>query len=131
MCLSTKQMCPLRAQKDIVCYKIFTYSFDEFHMMTPYLRKHVLRPTKNNPTLMDDTDFDVEINNATVKYPDGRICKVKCIGYGMIHAYTQPRILCGPGGFLYKCIIPKNTLYYKGMFGDICAKKMLVVEQVK
>lgn len=129
MCLYTKQICPLRADKDIICYKVFTDSFDKFHIMTPYLRKHIFKPTKNNPTLMDDTDFNVEINNATVMYPNGRICKIKCVGYGMIHAYVNIRGIHGPT-LRYKCIIPKGTLYYKGMFGDICAKKILVIEQV-
>lgn len=128
MCLYTKQICPQRARKDIVCYKVFTYSLDNSYIMTPYLRKHILKPTKNNPTLMDDTDFDVGIGNATVTDLDGRKYKVKCVGYGMIHAYAN--IIHGPT-LRYKCIIPKGTLYYKGILNDICAKKMLVVEQVK
>lgn len=119
MCLYTKQICPLRARKDIVCYKVFSPSFDEFHIMTPYTHMHILRPTKDNPTLMDDTDVD--INNCGLK--------IKFIDRGMIHAYTSQRSVFAYR-LRYKCIIPKGTLYYKGINGDICAKKMLIVEQI-
>jgi hypothetical protein len=52
---------------------------------------------------------------------------------GMIHAFTNLEI-CNEGPWplaIFKCIIPKGTLYYKGTLGDICAKKMLVIEQVE
>jgi hypothetical protein len=51
---------------------------------------------------------------------------------GMIHAYkTKADAVHLPCVIIYKCIIPKETLYYVGTKGDICAKKMLVVEEVK
>ena len=54
---------------------------------------------------------------------------------GMIHAYkTKPACHRNEFGFpsigLYKCIIPKGTLYYVGVDNDICAKRMLVIEEV-
>ena len=130
MCLYTKQICPLRARKDIVCYK-------KFHVwnisLQTYYRLYIIaKPTENHPTLMDDTDAPLCIQKYEsfirrgVKY---QICR------GMIHAYkTKPVFHSSEFGYpsmgLYKCIIPKGTLYYVGTDNDICAKKMLVIEEV-
>ena len=82
---------------------------------------------------MDDTDIDVDKTNFTepVVHGDG-VHKIKKIGNGMIHAYARQRdvIICYGPTSIYKCIIPKGTLYYKGISGNICAKKMLIVEQI-
>lgn len=69
---------------------------------------------------MDDTDIDVNTSGLSIK----------CVDRGMIHAYTSKRRSMFAYRFRYKCIIPKGTLYYKGIGGDICAKKMLVIEEV-
>ena len=86
-------------------------------------------PKPNEPTVM-------------IPYPENCIEKVRIrsttgaifqIYGGMIHAFTNLGI-CNKGRWpivVYKCIIPKGTLYYKGVLDDICAKKMLVVEKVK
>lgn len=130
MCLYTKQICPLRARKDIVCYKRFElgYSPDLSVIMKTAVRGILVSiPTTSKPTVM-------------VAYPDC-IEKVRIINPigtrfqifgGMIHAYTKLEYSNGPWPFtIFKCIIPKGTLYYKGTSGNICAKKMLVIEQVK
>lgn len=130
MCLETKQICPLRARRDIICYKMFGYAFDNLHIITPYQRMRILKPTENNPTLMDDTGVDVDEVDFTTTWVHG--CEMgpfRRIGRGMIHAYTYP-IRIAACYSLYKCIIPKGTLYYKGINNNICAKKMLIVEQI-
>lgn len=129
----TRQICPLRARKDIVCYKVFGRSFDNLHIITPYQRMRILKPTENNPILMDDVSIDVDEKDIDIITPWAasgyKTGKFKRIGRGMIHAYTYP-IIPSSCCFLYKCIIPKGTLYYKGINNNICAKKMLIVEQI-
>lgn len=135
MCLYTNQICPLRARKDIVCYKRFEslYALRIFNLMMTSVRGYMVRiPKTNEPTVM-------------IAYPENCIEKLRTIDTtrdrynarfriygGMIHAYTKLEYSKGPWPVvIFKCIIPKGTLYYKGTSGDICAKKMLIVEQVK
>ena len=135
MCLYTKQICPLRARKDIVCYKRFeiTYTINGFNTMRTAVRGTLVSiPKPNKPTVM-------------VAYPENCIEKLRTIDPirdrdnatfriygGMIHAYTKLEYSRSPWYLaIFKCIIPKGTLYYKGTSGDICAKKMLVIEQVE
>lgn len=131
MCLFTKQICPLRARKDIVCYKRFEllFALSLFNVMRTAVKGCVVRiPKTDEPTVM-------------VAYPENCIEKVRPrsttgtrfqIYGGMIHAYTKIEYCESPWPLaIFKCIIPKGTLYYKGTSGDICAKKMLVVELVK
>lgn len=97
-------------------------------MKTTVRGTKVYIPTPYKPTVM-------------VAYPENCIEKVRIINPvgtrfliygGMIHAYTKLEYSKGPCPLaIFKCIIPKGTLYYKGTSGDICAKKMLIVEQVK
>lgn len=133
MCLYTKQICPLRARKDIVCYKRFeiAYFTDHFTMLKTAIRGTLVRiPKTGEPTIM-------------TAYPENCIEKLRVISSktgvrfqiysGMIHAFTNLEI-CNKGPHrivLYKCIIPKGTLYYRGVLDEICAKKMLVIERVK
>lgn len=134
MCLYTKQICPLKARKDIVCYKRFeiAYFSDHFTMLRTAVRGMIVRtPKPDEPTVM-------------IAYPENCIEKLRIISSktgarfqiygGMIHAFPDLNI-CSNGTscriVVYKCIIPKGTLYYKGVLDDICAKKMLVVERVK
>lgn len=130
MCLYTKQICPLRARKDIVCYKKF-YVWN-FSIQTLFQFYPIVKPKENHPTLMDDTDIPLGFYRSDHCI---RGSKYKIFG-GMIHAYkTKPKLVskltsnCSRIG-LYKCIIPKGTLYYVGIDNDICAKKMLVIEEV-
>lgn len=123
MCLITKQICPLRARKDIVCYKFFRYSIDKGFMHTRYVNTKVKMPSENNPTMMDDS------NKAIQK----RACasgNTYLIAGGMIHAYIKEPLLYDHHVLCYKCIIPKGTLYYVSYdHSEICAKRMLITER--
>lgn len=133
MCLYTKQICPLRARKDIVCYKAFTnYGYVKGMMKTPYLKWSVYIPT-TEPTVMEAIPKNHieknQLSQFTYEYLHGSRFLIKG---GMIHAFCDKELIYDKESFvLFKCIIPKGTLYYKGRYHDICAKKMIVVEQVK
>lgn len=129
MCLETRQICPLKAKKDIVCYKLFLSHDSLDSMKTLYMDYYVKKPTEGCPTVMDDTNVPLRISQYGYLHPLHRISS------GMIHAYqTEIRALANRfhtfKRHTYKCIIPKGTLYYIGIDGDICAKKMLVIEEV-
>lgn len=90
MCLYTKQICPLRARKDIVCYKKF-YVWSS-SMQTFYRNIWIAKPKENHPTLMDDTDVPLCIQRYKSLIRSG----VKSqIWKGMIYAYkTKPKYIC-------------------------------------
>lgn len=126
MCLETRQICPLRARKDIVCYKLFLSNDYHDFMKTLYIDYYIKKPTEGCPTTMDDTDKPLSIS---------RFGWTRQVRAGMIHAYKTKAAadndpICRFKRHTYKCIIPKGTLYYVGVYGDICAKKMLVIEEV-
>lgn len=130
MCLYTKQICPQRARKDIVCYKKF-YVWSSF-LETRYRLYRIVKPKENHPTLIDDTNTRLHSRSSIYRSEEGVRWQ---IWSGMIHAYkTKPVFRRSERGYpkigLYKCIIPKGTLYYVGIDNDICAKKMLIVEEV-
>lgn len=129
MCLYTNQICPLRAHKDIVCYKRFEilYALSLFNVMRTSVIGTIVRIPIDEPTVMVAHPNWIERVRNTLEGG----AKFRIYG-GMIHAYTKLEYSKGPWPVaIFKCVIPKGTLYYKGTSGDICAKKMLVVEQVK
>ncbi len=133
MCLYTKQICPLRARKDIVCYKRFKllYGLSLFNLMITPVRSMMVRIPKDEPTVMIAYPNSIEKLRTIDTTRDRDNVRFRIYG-GMIHAFTNLEI-CNKGSLpiaIFKCIIPKGTLYYKGTNDDICAKKMLVVKQV-
>lgn len=133
MCLRTKQICPLRARRDIVCYKIFRQGNRHDFIYTLYVHQYVLKPTEGNPTLMDDTNKPLSILPVRNSL-HGRAANRQIWG-GMIHAFrteavARDYLIYSINRRVYKCIIPKGTLYYVGIQDDICAKRMLIVEEV-
>lgn len=130
MCLYTKQICPLRARKDIVCYKKFYVWHSSLETIYKFYR--IVKPEKDRPTLMDDTNFRSCVFQSAWRRSKG--VRYEIWG-GMIHAFrTKPALRTDECRFprtgIYKCIIPKGTLYYVGIDNDICAKQMLVVEEL-
>lgn len=134
MCLYTKQICPLRARKDIVCYKRFELGYlpDLAVIMKTAVRGILVSiPKPDEPTVMVAYPDSIEKVRTIDTTRDRYNARFQIYG-GMIHAYTKLEYSKGPWPLIiFKCIIPKGTLYYKGTSGDICAKKMLIVEEVK
>ena len=134
MCLYTKQICPAKARKDIVCYKVFV---EGVRLTTPIVGHKIENPHYTGvPFLMDDSDKDKPNNRRS----NNMVCKfgVGPIGKGMIHAYQNVECAKLARDFFglyaslktYECIIPKGTLYFKGTDGDICSRKLLIVKRV-
>lgn len=126
MCLYTKQICPLRARKDIVCYKVVVHSGRMF--ITPH----------QNYVIGDDLPRKIQICDQktieAVKPPSWSGYRYQVFG-GMFHAYAKldcaiaSLIVAEPHLVIIKCIIPKGTLYYKGIIkGDICARTLILQE---
>ena len=127
MCLFTKQICPLRARKDIVCYKEVVHNGHLF--ITPF----------QNYVIKDDLPRKIQICSQkeieAVKLPSTEYpAKYRVFG-GMFHAYAKlgralvSLMTAKPHSVIIKCIIPKGTLYYKSVYGgDICARTLILQE---
>lgn len=136
MCLYTKQICPIKARKDIVCYKVFVISNTCHTCITPTVNRIIPDPRYTiKPFLMDDSNKSI-CRQAIYSGVYG--FKVTGISQGMIHAYqdverarrAMERFPLWAPLEIYECIIPKGTLYFKGLDGDICSKKLLIVKRV-
>lgn len=113
MCLLSKQKEPLIAKEDIVAYKIAIkvgMMYYSYFQHFPY-------------TLNADCE-ETEEEEIT------KIGDLYSIGKGWIHCYQDIKFHC-KGTKLLKCIIPKGTLYYIGINGDICAKRLIIVKEVR
>lgn len=136
MCLVTFSRKPSIAEEDIVCYKLFcTYGAIRGFMFTSIVNYKVVIP-ENSPTIMDDTNKPVKIENVPIGSISIREKILDKPAYGiragMIHAYRNSDLIQNYTFYKkFKCIIPKGTEYYIGLKEDICAKKLLIIEQVK
>ena len=121
MCLFTKQICPIKARKDIVCYKLF--SLQGCVLITPFQRVPAYLGETMTARQIDE-NFGIQCGNSSATY------RQRIYG-GFIHAFIdkpeKSNKIC------VKCIIPKGTLYYKsikhnGYPQEICAKTIILKE---
>lgn len=113
MCLRTRQKEPLIAKEDIVAYKIAIkvgITYYSYFQHFPY-------------TL--NADYEETEEGEITKIGD-----LYSIGKGWIHCYQDLTFHC-KGSKIIKCIIPKGTLYYIGINGDICSKRLIIVKEVR
>ena len=143
MCLTTKQICPIRARKDIVVYKVLIKSrkfVNRNVYYTPVMGKYIeLHKTFYATTTNKNND------KRKAYYPSkGRYD----ITSGFIHCYTNRTDIPHISGIrlfgrlyiilhraetavMVKCIIRKGTLYYKSYDGiEICATQVDVLDEV-
>lgn len=138
MTLLTYQICPRRAQKDIECYKVFIHC-DTQENPRRRIFKHLYEDTcfPYSENLEICAEGNVDVQKDLVK---GRFR----INGGMLHAFSTEKQAkyfafmknagCTKSEQKYiatKCIIPKGTLYYKGVWDDICAKKMILKHEIR
>ena len=115
MCLYTRQICPIRARRDIKVYKVLRYDRATGGIITPYVHFPVLTKT------IDVSEEPMEQGG----YFTHTIAK------GMVHSYNYLPILAsyGAASFVVKAIIPKGALYYRGFHND-CASKKLILKDI-
>lgn len=116
MSLFTRQICPIRARRDIEVYKVLRYDPETDKIITPYTHFPVLTKT-------------MDVSEESIKRG---MCFINMVGKGMIHSYSGYPTLAGRGtlNFVVKAIIPKGTLYYKGLADDYASKKLILKDIV-
>ena len=122
-------ICPQRARKDIICYKVLratVLSTGHTYYTTPCLGCKV----ELNSTLSAKENVIMAhiLKPPFMLYPKYRVEE------GYIHCFTNKNALCGymhnyftGNKVIVECIIPKGTLYYKSINRlEICAKKVFI-----
>ena len=134
MCLITTKNIPEIAQEDIVCYKFYVLhkvkddinlpSYDKDGYLSPYQGMPAPTINKVTNTLLDRA----YLSKYTAVYMVGR-------GF---HSFKYLDDLIKELDFwqsfdikIFKCIIPKETKYYEGKFGDFpsyCSESIILKE---
>lgn len=132
MCLLTKQICPIKARKPIVVYKVLLeqkYCLSDNEFMTPWMYEK----TKLNRLLTATGE------KTTVK---SGIKGLRVVGSGYIHCYTKieytkwaikytTRHSLPFKTVIVKCIIEPSTRYYKSWNGEeIAADAVFIKEKI-
>ena len=136
MCLYTKQIMPIKAKTNIVCFKVLR----KYKHKTGW--KKYETPIMHMPIKMY---IEIYANgNSKLPYPPNAYRPSGTPGIvsdGFIHAFTtmekaqewikKSRMIFGPL-VIARCIIPKNTLYYISIDKDqICAKCIKPIRIIK
>lgn len=120
MCLYTTWRRGRIAKRNIQCYKIIAYSFNDNRTNHGYnlgisndMYIHFFTPFVGKDTCAGDTIFSVSLDN--VSYSTAEKRKVDQQG---VHAYERKRdalkLICGAQEIVVKAIIPKGAIYWKG-----------------
>lgn len=125
MCLITNQDIPRIAEEDIKCYKILAH--ERRHYYTPY------------------RDYTIEFNTLLTDKADENINEYfgyNIIESGYFHTYLDKEVALKTIKELnkkrktkgkeplkldvFEAIVPKDSLYYKGVYSDMCSKNLLI-----
>ena len=137
MCLYTRQILPIRAKKDITCYKalrpVSFYNADSTighaaRFETPFTKTPVNVPGTLIPGRCF-LRFPLYQNSYSRHFYFGHL-RTYTVDKGFIHAYTGQRKAAESLGFPFvvaECTIPKGTLYFISHDKEeICAKQLIL-----
>ena len=146
MCLYTKQICPIKARKDIVCYKVVKrrkHATGEKKYRTPCMKKSIKLPatiSADPPTTNWDKMWD-KVRVTTLYLGNGEYKAFNEINGGWIHACNtldDAKLWLKKNYHLFnhnkkqpfhwaiiKCVVHKGVLYYRSYDKHtLCAKEL-------
>ena len=139
MCLYCWRKNPRIAKKDIVCYKVLIHLGSGAYV-TPYTQRHLTYAEKKGKLDFVATGDKITLVNLVglsrfffrYKVSKGYIHTFKNKADAAIEMADWRRHKNPP--YVFKCIIPKGTEYYKGIFGrtmkSYCSDKIRIIEKV-
>ena len=149
MCLISKAAKPIRAKENIIVYKIFKEQFVpgcNIILVTPFTYNHYnmnKRVLKANFKKLIYSNYRSYLKSilkyylfrkgyrSSVKFCDNT--HTYGIVDGFFHSYNNLELATNQASELnceiYKCIIPKNTFYYKGINNDLASRKLKIIEK--
>lgn len=121
MCLITRNSIPIIAKKDIICYKIYNKT-EEGYLSSPYLGyiASMQNFTELEPNPIG-SDHKYIINKGFHSFKHLKNAKLDVQFYPFL--YTD--------NIIYKCIIPKGSKYYRGLFAgrvSYCSESLILKE---
>lgn len=126
MCLYTKDLKPLVAEEDIVCYKVLKYNFSSFQYVSPYHDEFYWNINSREPV---EAKGEPVLCSCSRDSLDSKV--VRCIEGGFFHTYQKEEDakelvdykntwkIFSVEYCLAEFIIPKGTEYYVGRYDYI------------
>lgn len=134
MCLLTTWKNPRTANKNITVYKMMEKGklnppFNDFEYQLKKLYKTALKETDDTSSF---DDYDDEARDDATRTNAKR--KIISIGPGFHSSLTIKRFQKDSSNKyhydIYKCVIPKGSLYYKGFTDLIVSNKIKILEKI-
>lgn len=133
MCFyTTVESSPLVAHRDMVCYKILDYNMCSWIKGFKYTMNKVYKTElgtleEEGPNYIYFTSLDKKIINK----------HTYCISSGF-HSYQRNTKQLSRAyhigwlriPYIYKCIIPKGSFYYRNQFGEYVSDQIMIKEKV-
>ena len=129
MCLQTTWEKPKKAEKDIIVYKIVELT--NRGIKAPY-NDFIYEPYKLYKTKMKLTDDFCPFDTIAQIARDNCNEKLYNIGQGFHSAKYKKRLgwVDERTQFIVKCIIPKGSLYYKGLTNLMVSNQIIITLEV-
>lgn len=137
MCLTTKRILPNVALKDIEVYKVYLMKDDDSELVSPYQFTHyhndVEEITPFSKRVLSKRRmgcfFEREVREGYIHAWQHKSSARLAACYACLSACYTSLDFAYSTPVIWKCVIPKGTLYFKGNT-DICAKKLKIVEKL-
>lgn len=130
MCLQTKWKKPKKAEKNIICYKLFDN--DEFCSQVQNFKYEVGKKYKTELIITKDIcAYDQQAANSRDEL---LIDELLSISKGF-HTARYPKRFDttkwdSHSGIIVKCIIPKGSLYYSGLTNLLVSNQLIVTGEI-
>lgn len=132
MCFyTTVESSPLLAHRDMVCYKILDRNMCSWIKGFKYTMNKVY---KTELGILEEGLNDIYFTSLGKRI----ISKHTYCIFSGFHSYQRNtkqlsrvyRIGCLKISYIYKCIIPKGSLYYRNQFGEYVSDQIMIKEKV-
>ena len=122
MCLYTDSKTPSIAEVDIICYKVYIF-YNNQEYISPY-RKAKMPPM--DTLAATELDENNPVNKGFHSFISVSDAKNDALILSIMYGGTRATV--------FRCIIPKGTKYYKGLYGmripSYCSESIIIKESV-
>ena len=122
MCLYVNYKTPSIAEVDITCYKIYMF-YNNQEYISPYQKAKM--PPMDTLTITE-LDENNPVNKGFHSFMSVSDAKYDAFMLSVMYGGTRATV--------FRCIIPKGTKYYKGLYGmripSYCSESIIIKESV-
>ncbi len=138
MCLITEQKTPLIAEEDVIVYKVLETRLRSYFKYFQYTQNELfetqIREIEKGKTWVSTCSLDGDY--LTAKYNVFRVGDLYnnpnliCLKYGFHSCISIEVAKKISGVFIYECVIPKGSEYYKDEVGFLISNKIIIKELI-